>query len=108
VTGTLFGKGAVNTLDGEAHRVRKAMVVALLMDAGGIAALVERAEAAGDDAVPGWAARDEVVLHEEAARVLARAVCGWSTASCTAATCGRTPTRSAPSGSSTGRSARST
>src|SRR5947209_8730685 len=78
VLGTLFGKGAVHTLDGEAHRVRKAMFVALLMDAGGIAALVERAEAAWDDAAAGWAARDEVVLLEEAARVLAGAVCGWA------------------------------
>jgi fatty-acid peroxygenase len=78
VLGTLFGKGAVHTLDGEAHRVRKAMFVALLMDDGGIAALVERAEAAWDDAAAGWAARDEVVLLEEAARVLAGAVCGWA------------------------------
>jgi fatty-acid peroxygenase len=78
VVGTLFGKGAVHTLDGEAHRVRKAMFVALLMDAGGIAALVERVEAAWDDAAAGWAARGEVVLHEEAAAVLARAVVGWA------------------------------
>ena len=31
VVGTLFGKGAVHTLDGPAHRARKAMFVALLM-----------------------------------------------------------------------------
>jgi fatty-acid peroxygenase len=78
VVGTLFGKGAVHTLDGEAHRVRKAMFVALLMDAGGIDALVQRAETAWDDAAHGWAARGEVVLHEEAAGVLTRAVCGWA------------------------------
>jgi fatty-acid peroxygenase len=54
------------------------MFVALLMDDGGIADLVARAERAWDDAVPGWAARGEVVLHEEAAAVLARAVCGWT------------------------------
>jgi fatty-acid peroxygenase len=78
VVGTLFGKGAVHTLDGAAHRVRKAMFVALLMDAGGVAELVRRAEAAWDDAAPRWAARGEVVLHEEAARVLTRAVCGWA------------------------------
>jgi fatty-acid peroxygenase len=34
VQGTLFGKGAVHGLDGHAHRVRKAMFVALLMDPG--------------------------------------------------------------------------
>jgi fatty-acid peroxygenase len=78
VVGTLFGKGAVHTLDGDAHRVRKALFVALLMDPDAIADLVRRAEAAWDDAVPGWAARGEVLLHEEAARVLTRAVCGWT------------------------------
>src|ERR1700712_2307736 len=78
VVGTLFGKGAVHTLDGAAHRVRKAMFVALLMDAGGIDALVQRAQTAWDDAAHDWAARGEVVLHQEAAGVLARAVCGWA------------------------------
>src|SRR3712207_4889998 len=42
VQGTLFGKGAVHTLDGHQHRVRKAMFVALLMDRERITALVDR------------------------------------------------------------------
>ena len=46
VQGTLFGKGAVHTLDGEAHRTRKAMFVSLLMDDDRIAALVDCATAA--------------------------------------------------------------
>src|SRR4051794_14541225 len=46
VQGTLFGKGGVHTLDGEAHRVRKAMFVALLMREDGIDSLVQRATAA--------------------------------------------------------------
>jgi fatty-acid peroxygenase len=75
--GTLFGKGAVHTLDGEAHRVRKAMFVALLMG-DGIDGLVERATAAWDDAVRVWAQRQEIVLADEAARVLTRAVCRWA------------------------------
>ena len=77
VVGTLFGKGAVHTLDGEAHRVRKAMFVSLLMD-GGIGALVERARSAWDDAVPGWAEQREIVLFRESATVLTRAVTGWA------------------------------
>jgi fatty-acid peroxygenase len=77
VVGTLFGKGAVHTLDGEAHRVRKAMFVALLMDDDGVRSLVERGEAAWDDAAAGWAGR-RVVLFEEASRVLTAAVCGWA------------------------------
>jgi fatty-acid peroxygenase len=78
VVGTLFGKGAVHTLDGEAHRVRKAMFVALLMREDGIGDLVQRTTAAWDDAVPRWAARGRIVLFEEASRVLTRGVCGWA------------------------------
>ena len=82
VQGTLFGKGAVHTLDGHAHRVRKAMFVALLMDDGeapngGVPALVERTTAAWDDAAAGWAGR-QIVLLEEAARVLAGSVTRWA------------------------------
>ncbi|MGY1743419.1 MULTISPECIES: cytochrome P450 [unclassified Blastococcus] len=76
VQGTLFGKGAVHTLDGDMHRMRKAMFVALLMG-DGVASLVERATAAWDDAAAGWAGR-EIVLFDEAAQVLAGSVCRWA------------------------------
>ncbi|MCM0678648.1 cytochrome P450 [Micromonospora phytophila] len=75
--GTLFGKGAVHTLDGEAHRVRKAMFVGLLTG-GGVDDLVDRAGAAWDEAARSWAARGPVVLFDETARVLTRAVCDWT------------------------------
>jgi fatty-acid peroxygenase len=78
VVGTLFGKGAVHTLDGAAHRVRKALFVRLLMDPDGIADLVARTTAAWDDAVPDWAAQERIVLFEEVSRVLTRAICGWT------------------------------
>jgi fatty-acid peroxygenase len=78
VQGTLFGKGAVHTLDGEAHRTRKALFVSLLMDDDRIAALVDAATAAWDAAVPGWARRGEVVLSDAAAEVITRAVCDWA------------------------------
>ena len=78
VQGTLFGKGAVHTLDGKAHRTRKAMFVSLLMDDDRIAALVDCAIAAWDAAVPRWVERGEVVLFDEAAEVLTRAVCDWA------------------------------
>jgi fatty-acid peroxygenase len=81
VQGTLFGKGAVHTLDGHAHRVRKALFVALLMDdgpsGGRVASLVEGATAAWDDAAAGWAGR-KIVLLDEAAQVLAGSVCRWA------------------------------
>ncbi|MEV0987873.1 hypothetical protein [Streptomyces sp. NPDC049949] len=41
VLDTLFGQGAVQTLDGYAHQARKAMFLALLKDETGIAALGE-------------------------------------------------------------------
>jgi len=77
VQGTLFGKGAVHTLDGEMHRVRKAMFVALLMREDGIAALVEQAAAAWDDAATGWQG-GRIVLLDESARVIAGTVCRWA------------------------------
>ena len=78
VQGTLFGKGAVHTLDGRAHEVRKAMFVALLMREEGIATLVEHATTAWDDAAAEWARRGRIVLLEEAANVLTGAVCRWA------------------------------
>jgi fatty-acid peroxygenase len=78
VQATLFGKGAVHTLDGAAHRVRKAMFVALLMRSDGISALVDRAITAWDDAAKEWARRGPIVLFEESANVLAGAVSRWA------------------------------
>jgi fatty-acid peroxygenase len=78
VQGTLFGKGAVHSLDGHEHRVRKAMFVALLMDTRRIARLVEGVTAAWDAAVPGWTGREQIVLFDEVRVVLTRAVCDWA------------------------------
>ncbi|MBM7805288.1 fatty-acid peroxygenase [Geodermatophilus bullaregiensis] len=78
VQGTLFGKGAVHTLDGEAHRVRKAMFVSVLMDPAAVEALVQRACADWDTAAREWATRPEVVLFDESARVIAGAVTRWA------------------------------
>jgi fatty-acid peroxygenase len=78
VQATLFGKGAVHSLDGEAHRVRKAMFVALLMREDGISSLVERTTAAWDDAARAWAARPEIVLFDASAEVIAGAVSRWA------------------------------
>ncbi|MFI7606219.1 cytochrome P450 [Micromonospora sp. NPDC049366] len=76
VRSTLFGHGAVHGLDGEAHRVRKALFVALLID-GSIDDLVRRVAAAWDAAARDWAARGPVVLFDEVSRVLTRGVGEW-------------------------------
>jgi fatty-acid peroxygenase len=74
---TLFGRGAVHTLDGRAHRIRKSMLLSV-MTPDRVALLVDRTASAWDDAAQRWAGVPSVVLFDEASRVLTRAVCGWS------------------------------
>ncbi|WP_179199729.1 cytochrome P450 [Streptomyces sp. NRRL B-24572] len=77
VLDTLFGRGAVHTLDGADHRVRKALFVAGLTDPAAVASFVDHAETAWRMAFAPSGGR-EVVLFEEAALVLARAVRDWA------------------------------
>ncbi|SCF05400.1 fatty-acid peroxygenase [Micromonospora coriariae] len=77
VRSTLFGHGAVHTLDGAAHRVRKELFVGLLMN-GGIDGLVERVGAAWQAGTRDWSTGGPVVLFDEVSRVLTRAVCDWT------------------------------
>ncbi|MBT2471511.1 cytochrome P450 [Streptomyces sp. ISL-66] len=76
VLDTLFGQGAVHTLDGRAHRARKELFVSLLMHPDGVHSLTSRVEGAWRDAVTAWEG-GRVVLFDEVAAVLARAVCDW-------------------------------
>ncbi|MEU4358311.1 cytochrome P450 [Streptomyces virginiae] len=80
VLDTLFGQGAVHTLDGLAHRVRKSMFLSLLKDEKGIESLREHVLLRWREAVGRWREEPEasVVLFDEAARVLALAVCDWT------------------------------
>ncbi|MFC7309602.1 cytochrome P450 [Streptomyces monticola] len=79
VLATLFGHGAVHTLDGETHRVRKAMFLSLLTDPTGVGDLTGLAAQAWDDAAESWAdTGGRVVLFDEASRILTRAVCRWT------------------------------
>lgn len=77
VLATLFGHGAVHTLDGRAHRVRKAMFLSLLKDANGVAALGALVRGRFLDTVTGrpWGRQ---VLFDTAADSLALAVCDWA------------------------------
>ncbi|MGC5364289.1 cytochrome P450 [Streptomyces sp. DT24] len=78
VVDTLFGQGAVHTLDGEEHRVRKAMFVSLLKDRERVAALVHRVEEEWERARADWAKREQLVLFDEVSKVLTRSVCSWA------------------------------
>ncbi|MFD7435999.1 cytochrome P450 [Streptomyces sp. NPDC059861] len=75
---TLFGRGAVHTLDGQEHRVRKALFMSLLKDRGGLNSLVDHLGAQWDLARQRWAGRERVVLFDESSLLLTRAVCDWA------------------------------
>lgn len=77
VLGTLFGHGAVHTLDGAAHRARKELFLPLLEPAA-VAGLAEHVSGAWDEAVPEWGRRASIVLFDEAATVLTRGVHRWA------------------------------
>lgn len=77
VLDTLFGQGAVHTLDADAHRARKELFLPLLA-ADRVAALAGHVEAAWDEAVRSWSERGRVVLFDEAGVVLTRGVCAWA------------------------------
>ncbi|MCW6003984.1 cytochrome P450 [Micromonospora sp. CPCC 205371] len=78
VQGTLFGHGAIHTLDGAEHRERKAMFLSLLKDPYRVADLVEQVAGAWDEAVGSWSGQRRVVLFDEASQVLTRGVCDWA------------------------------
>ncbi|WP_189863765.1 cytochrome P450 [Streptomyces poonensis] len=80
VVGTLFGHGAVHTLDGAWHRARKELFLPLL-DTDHVTGLVDEVTAAWDEAVRDWRERSRtapVVLFDEASVVLTRGVCRWA------------------------------
>jgi fatty-acid peroxygenase len=74
---TLFGKGAMQALDGEEHLARKALFLALMTPARvqDLVALFDAELAAASRA---WAARPSVRLYDALHPVLARAVCRWA------------------------------
>lgn len=74
---TVFGEGGVQGLDGEAHHHRKQMFMSLMAPTG-IDELADRFADRWRAAITGWSPRDEIVLYDEAARMLCEAVCGWA------------------------------
>ncbi len=74
---TLFGKGAFQTLDGEAHRLRKQMFMSLMTD-DRVTVLVdsyrEELRAVGKR----WSQRERIVLFDEMLLLLAKTVCWWA------------------------------
>ncbi|QDQ10113.1 cytochrome P450 [Streptomyces spectabilis] len=78
VLSTLFGEGAVHTLDGVDHRTRKALFVALLKDAPGVAALADRVAREWERSREEWPRASEVTLFDEVSVLITRAVRAWA------------------------------
>lgn len=74
---TLFGRGGVQTLDGEEHRHRKRMFMSL-MTPSAIGRLGDIAAAEWNNRARRWAGLERVVLYEELQSLLTRAACEWA------------------------------
>src|SRR3954454_673308 len=77
ILSTLFGHGAVHTLDGAAHRRRKSLFLPLMSPV----AAADLAEVAGrswDETVASWPRQRRSVLFEESSRILTAAVSRWA------------------------------
>lgn len=73
----LQDRGSVQSRDGEAHLVRKQMLMSL-MSQPRIEALVSGFNERWNARLEAWEAMDHVVLHHEAERILCDAVCRWA------------------------------
>jgi fatty-acid peroxygenase len=74
---TLFGKGAVQTLDGQAHQHRKEMFMSL-MSPNDLKRLTDIAKEEWKNAVEKWEQQDQVILYEEVQELLCRTACKWA------------------------------
>ncbi|HEX2542467.1 MAG TPA: cytochrome P450 [Caldimonas sp.] len=74
---TLFGKGAVQGLDGEAHRRRKSLFTGTL-GADAVGRLGERVRREWEAALPGWERAGSISLYRAVQPVLTQAVCDWA------------------------------
>jgi len=77
VVTSLFGKGGVQSLDGEEHRRRKSLFLSVLSGSA-VQGLVSTTRAHFQRASADWQTRDRVVLFQATAEVLTRAVCEWA------------------------------
>jgi fatty-acid peroxygenase len=74
---TLFGKGAVQSLDGVAHRQRKGFFLTVTRPEH-VAALARRTRLEWDRAIERWTRTRSIALYAEAQVVLTRAVFAWA------------------------------
>lgn len=74
---TLFGEGGVQGMDGDEHRQRKAMFMAL-MTPERLTALRDAFVARWQERIPAWERDGQIVLHDEAGLLVTDAVYAWA------------------------------
>jgi fatty-acid peroxygenase len=74
---SLFGKHGIQTLDGSAHRHRKAAFLAL-MNATNLQRLMDETAQHWRRSIMEWEQSETVVLFDETQRLLTRAACAWA------------------------------
>jgi fatty-acid peroxygenase len=74
---TLFGHGGVQTLDGEAHRRRKALFLQTAAP-DRVGRLAQRVRHEWEQALRGWSQQRQLSLYRAVQPVLTRAVCHWA------------------------------
>ncbi|UUX95059.1 cytochrome P450 [Aquabacterium sp. J223] len=74
---TLFGHGGVQTLDGEAHRLRKALFLQTAAP-DRVGRLAQRVRHEWEQALRGWSQQRRFSLYRAVQPVLTRAVCHWA------------------------------
>ncbi|MCB5191480.1 cytochrome P450 [Methylobacillus arboreus] len=75
---TLVGIGGVQGLDGQAHRHRKQMFIRELMSHDHISQLVVLHHEYWREAIQQWSPARQIVLFQEAQRLLCKSVCAWA------------------------------
>ncbi|MGO4955712.1 cytochrome P450 [Luteococcus sp. Sow4_B9] len=78
VGGGLFGKGSVHGLDGEQHRVRKAMFVRAAMDRPRVDNLLADARLEWEKIIELWTQGEELSVYDAAVLVYGRSIIRWA------------------------------
>lgn len=74
---TLFGKNSVQTLDGEEHQHRKAMLMSM-MTSDKLEKLMTIAHKQWELALDKWSQMEQVVFYEEVQQIMCRTACEWA------------------------------
>lgn len=74
---TLFGVGAIQSMDGEAHIHRKNLFMSL-MDPSHQNQLAKLTMDMLQDSIKGWENEEQIVLFDEVSEILCRVACQWA------------------------------